>query len=125
MNPRITSFDEFRDAVSAYRLPRILLTALELDLFTKIGTSRWTIPQLAKAVSVSERGLSILCRNLAMSGLLMKTGPVYRNSRLAATALNARHAAYRKDYLDSHGESLGRLGSPGRVRAVRSPAGSG
>ena len=100
MKPRITSFNEFRDAVSAYRLPRILLTALELDLFTKIGTRRWTIPQLAKAVSMSERGLSILCRNLAMSGLLTKAGRVYRNSRLAATALNARDAAYRKNYLD-------------------------
>lgn len=108
----ITTFDEFRDAVSAYRLPRILLTALELDLFTKIGSRRWTIPQLAKAMSVSERGLSILCRNLAMSGLLTKTGTVYRNSRLAATALNARHAAYRKDYLDlmaSHWKDWARL----------------
>lgn len=99
MTRRIRTFDEFRDAVSAYRLPRILLTALELDLFTKIGARRWTVPQLAKAASVSERGLSILCRNLAMSGLLIKTGQVYRNSRLAATALNARDAAYRKDYL--------------------------
>lgn len=112
VKPRITSFDEFRDAVSAYRLPRILLTALELDLFTKIGTRRWTIPQLAKALSLSERGLSILCRNLAMAGLLTKTGPVYRNSRLAATALNARDAAYRKDYLDlmmSHWQDWARL----------------
>ena len=100
MSRRIATFDEFRDAVSAYRLPRILLTALELDLFTTIGTRRWTIPQLAKAASVSERGLSILCRNLAMSGLLIKTGEAYRNGRLASTALNARHAAYRKDYLD-------------------------
>lgn len=118
VKPRITSFDEFRDAVSAYRLPRILLTALELDLFTKIGTRRWTIPQLAKAVSMSERGLSILCRNLAMSGLLTKTGPVYRNSRLAATALNARDAAYRRDYLDlmtSHWQDWARLGESVRT----------
>ncbi len=110
MNRRITTFEEFRDAVSAYRLPRILLT--------KIGTRRWTIPQLAKAVAMSERGLSILCRNLAMSGLLTKTGLVYRNSRLAATALNARHAAYRKDYLDlmaSHWQDWARLGESVRT----------
>lgn len=37
MTPRITTFDEFRDAVSAYRLPRVLLAALELDLFTAVG----------------------------------------------------------------------------------------
>lgn len=112
MTKRIATFEEFRDAVSAYRLPKILLTALELDLFTKVGARRWTIPQLAKALAVSERGLSILCRNLAMSGLLTKTGPIYRNSRLAATALNARHADYRKDYLDlmvSHWKDWTRL----------------
>ena len=33
----ITTFEAFRDAVSAYRLPRVLLTALELNLFTVIG----------------------------------------------------------------------------------------
>ncbi|MEQ1794989.1 MAG: methyltransferase [Nitrospira sp.] len=112
MKSRISTFDQFRDAVSAYRLPRILLTALELDLFTTIGGRRWTIPQLAKAMSLSERGLSILCRNLAMAGLLTKTGTIYRNSRLAATALNARHPAYRKDYLDlmaSHWKDWARL----------------
>lgn len=109
---RITTFSEFRDAVSAYRLPRILLTALELDLFTTIGSRRWTIPQLARATSVSQRGLSILCRNLAMAGLLTKTGGAYRNSRLAATALNARHPAYRNDYLrlmTSHWKDWARL----------------
>lgn len=112
MTGRITTFDAFRDAVSAYRLPKILLTALELDLFTKIGERHWTIAQLAKALSVSERGLSILCRNLAMSGVLTKTGEDYRNSRLAATALNARHRSYRKDYLDlmtSHWKDWARL----------------
>lgn len=112
MKSRICTFDQFRDAVSAYRLPRILLTALALDLFTKIGTRRWTIPQLAKTLSVSERGLSILCRNLAMAGVLTKTGTSYRNGRLAATALNARHPAYRKDYLDlmaSHWKDWARL----------------
>ncbi|MGA6828588.1 SAM-dependent methyltransferase [Nitrospira sp. NS4] len=96
----LTTFEEFRDAVSAYRLPRILLAALDLDLCTVIGERRWTIPQLAKKLAVSERGLSILCRNLAMAGVLVKQGESYRNSRLGATALNAGHAAYRGDYLD-------------------------
>lgn len=95
----IKTFDEFRDAVSAYRLPHIILAAVELDLFTTVGTQRWTVGQLAKALSVSERGLSILCRNLAMAGLLIKKDEIYRNGRLAATALNARHPAHRKDYL--------------------------
>lgn len=108
----IKTFDEFRDAVAAYRLPRILLAAVELDLFTVMGTKPWTMPQLATELSVSERGLAILCRNLAMAGLLSKKGEVYRNSRLGSTALNAKHPAYRKDYLSlitSHWKDWARL----------------
>lgn len=97
---RITTFEEFRDAVSAYRLPRVLLAALELDLFTIVGDRSWTMPDLAKELKVSERGLSILCRNLAAVGVLQKKGDRYRNSRLGATALNADHRAYRGSYLN-------------------------
>ncbi len=95
----ITTFTEFREAVSAYRLPLVLLAALELDLCTMIGDRAWTIPELAKTLKVSERGLGILCRNLAMAGVLRKEGALYRNSKLGATALNARHPTYRKEYL--------------------------
>ncbi len=109
---RITTFDEFRDAVTAYRLPRILLASLELDLFTIVGDGSWSIPNLAKKLKVSERGLSILCRNLAAVGLLQKKGASYRNSRLGATALNADHRAYRGGYLNlikHHWADWGRL----------------
>jgi len=83
---RIATFDDLRDAITAYRLPRVLIAALELNLFTAIGTDAWTIPDLARDVKVSERGLAILCRNLAMAGVLKKTDETYRNSRLGATA---------------------------------------
>ena len=109
---RIATFDDLRDAIMAYRLPRVLIAALELNLFTTIGTDAWTIPDLARDVKVSERGLAILCRNLAMAGLLKKTGETYTNSRLGATALNAHHPAYRGDYLHlitSHWADWGRL----------------
>ena len=96
----ITTFEEFRDAIAAHRLPRVLIAGLELNLFTVVGDTTWTIPELAKCLQVSERGLSILCRNLAMAGLLIKKGITYRNCRLAATALNANHPAYRGSYLD-------------------------
>ncbi len=95
----IATFDAFRDALSAYRLPRILLTALELKLFTIIGKRVWLLPDLAREMKVSERGLSILCRNLAMVGLLRKKGESYRNSPLAATALNAEDPDFRGNYL--------------------------
>ena len=95
----LRDFEAFRDAVSAYRLPRVLLTALELDLFTAIGARAWTARALARRVKVSERGLDILLRNLASGGVLLKRGALYRNGRVAATALNARHPAYRAAYL--------------------------
>ena len=100
VRPRIATFHEFRDAISAYRLPRVLLAALELDLFTVIGDRSWTLTTLAKKLKVSERGLSILCRNLASAGVLGKKGSVYTNSTLGATALNAKHRTYRGDYLN-------------------------
>ncbi|MBI3357109.1 MAG: methyltransferase [Nitrospirae bacterium] len=100
MTRRITTFDKFRDAVSAYRLPRVLLAGLELNLFTTIGERTWTITELAKELKVSERGLGILCRNLAMAGVLLKKGTTYKNSRLGARALNTNHPAYRGSYLD-------------------------
>jgi len=109
---RIDTFDDLRDAMTAYRLPGVLIAGLELNLFTAIGTDSWTIPELARDVKVSERGLAILCRNLAMAGVLKKKGGTYRNSRLGATALNAHHPAYRGDYLQlmtSHWADWGRL----------------
>ena len=99
MRPPIKTFEDFRDALSAYRLPRVILTALELKLFTVIGKNAWLLADLARELKVSERGLSILCRNLAMAGLLHKKGNRYRNSPLAATALNADDPAYRGSYL--------------------------
>ena len=99
MNVPITTFEEFRDALSEYRLPRVILAALEFNLFTVMGKKGWRLPDLARELKVSERGLSILCRNLAMAGLLHKKGDMYCNSRLAATALNADDPAYRGNYL--------------------------
>ena len=112
MTRPITTFDEFRDAVSAYRLPVVLLAALELNLCTAVGNRTWTVQELAKELKVSERGLAILCRNLAMVGVLRKQGAMYKNSRLGATALNASHPAYRGGYLDlikSHWKDWSRL----------------
>jgi len=100
MRQPIKTFEQFRDALSAYRLPGVIFAALEVGLFTVVGTRAWRLPDLARELKVSERGLSILCRNLAMAGLLHKKGDQYRNSRLAATALNADHPAYRGSYLN-------------------------
>ena len=96
----IRTLDDFRSVAYGFRLPRILLTSLDLDLFTIMHTQTWTISKLAKTMNVSERGLSILCRNLASAGLLHKKGTRYVSSRLGQTMLNARSQEYRGAYLD-------------------------
>src|SRR5207237_10516174 len=94
----IRNFDELRDVIVAYRLPRILLTALDLALFTIMGTRSWTVPALARKLRVSARGLEILCRNLASAGVLKKHEARYRNGLLAVTVLNAKSHQSRCPY---------------------------
>ncbi|MEW6541980.1 MAG: class I SAM-dependent methyltransferase [Nitrospirota bacterium] len=96
----IRTFDQFRDAISSFRLPRVLITALELNLFAAVGDRAWTVPALARRLKVNERGLDILCRNLASAGLLVKRGDRYRNGTLARTELNSRHPDFRGAYLE-------------------------
>ncbi|WP_447598763.1 methyltransferase [Nitrospira sp. Nam80] len=96
----ITDFERFREAITAYRLPRVIVSALELDLFTAVGTESWSIADLAKALRASERGLDILCRNLAACGLLTKRGQLYRNSTFAVIELNRAHPRCRAAYID-------------------------
>jgi hypothetical protein len=74
VSTRLATFDDFREAITAYRLPRVMIAAIELDVFTAMGMASWTIPDLAREMKVSERGLAILCRNLARAGLLKKPG---------------------------------------------------
>ncbi|MCA9472137.1 MAG: acetylserotonin O-methyltransferase [Nitrospirales bacterium] len=96
----IHKFGDFREAVFQFRLPRILLTALELELFTVMNGQKWTIRALAKTLRVSQRGLDILCRNLLSAGLLRKDGARYQNSPFARRLLNRHSEDYRGAYLD-------------------------
>ena len=60
----IKTFEDFRDTVSAYRLPGVIISALELDLFTAIG--RKSRP-LSKAVRQKLR-FAAFGRNLPNRG---------------------------------------------------------
>ena len=108
----VWTFDDFRNVAQLYQYSRVILTALELDLFTVIGTRSWSIPDLARNLKVSTRGLDILCRNLAALGLLVKRGASYRNTLLARTDLNRKSPSYRAEYLDlikSHWDDFAQL----------------
>ena len=100
MRPPITSIETFHRLLAACRLPRVIVTAPELSLFTAMGSGSWSIQKLAQALDVSERGVDILCRNLAMCGLLRKREKAYRNTPFSATVLNAKHPKYRGAYVE-------------------------
>ncbi|MFZ1745527.1 MAG: class I SAM-dependent methyltransferase [Nitrospirales bacterium] len=95
----IKSFKQFRDAIYAFRLPRIIFSALDLNLFTKMEDRDWTIPELAKRVRVSQRGLAILCRNLASAGLLVKSQSGYRLAPFSKRYLQESSSDFQGDYL--------------------------
>ncbi|HBP90208.1 MAG TPA: methyltransferase [Nitrospirales bacterium] len=95
----IKSFKHFRDALYAFRLPRIIFSALELNLFTRMDDRSWTIPELAKRVRVSQRGLAILCRNLASVGLLVRSESEYHLAPFSKRYLQETSPDYRGDYL--------------------------
>ncbi|GJL53905.1 MAG: SAM-dependent methyltransferase [Nitrospirales bacterium] len=98
--PRIRNFEDFRHAFFGFRLPRIIVTALELDLFSVMGHTLWTVKSLAHALQVSERGLDILCRNLANAGLVQKRGTRYQCGHVAQRFLNRQSHEYRGAYLE-------------------------
>jgi SAM-dependent methyltransferase len=97
---RIETFDDFRNVAQLYQYSRVILTALQLDLFTAAGSRSWTMKALAGRLRVNPRGLEILCRNLAALGLLLKNGRTYRNAPLSTTELNRKSPTYRAEYLD-------------------------
>ena len=72
----------------AFERTLALRTAIEMDLFTRIGAGVNTISKLAAASKASERGLGLLCDLLTVQGHLVKKGPRYQltlNSRFYLT----------------------------------------
>lgn len=96
----IKKFSQFREAVAAYRLPRIILTALDLDLFTVMGSRAWTILVLATRLRVDPRALHILCRNLASAGFLIQKGNTYVACPVGQGELNRQSPKYRGAYVE-------------------------
>lgn len=71
----------------AFQTSRPLLTAVELDLFTRLGDARLTASELARAMGVDERALSYLLDALAAQRLLEKVSGGYQNTAEGRTLL--------------------------------------
>ncbi len=96
----IRTMEAFKDALYAFRLPRVLAAALELDVFTRMGTRSWTPKALAGALKADERAVGILLRNLETAGLVHKRGAAYGVGKLGRACLNRNSPDYHGAYLD-------------------------
>jgi 2-polyprenyl-3-methyl-5-hydroxy-6-metoxy-1,4-benzoquinol methylase len=84
----------FFDTVSAYQRTDALRTAIELDLFTHIGSGHQTVEQIAVACHASARGIRILADYLTIIGFLRKTGDRYELLPDTAVFLNRKSPAF-------------------------------
>src|SRR5690348_14171257 len=82
------------DMLNAYQRSAALKAAIDLDLFTVLGSGKQTAAEIAKETGASERGIRILCDYLAMHGLLTKSGGSYAPSLEASTFLDRKSPAY-------------------------------
>ena len=96
----VRTMDDFRDVVYTFRLSRVIATAMDLDLFTRMGNRFWTPKSLANTLKASERGVEIILRNLKTAGLLSQRGTSYRVEKLGRTFLNRNSPDYQGAYLE-------------------------
>ena len=75
--------DDLNQTLRAYMESRALLTALELDIFTAVGSGS-TAAQVAQKISTHPRATEMLLNALVAMGLLTKQQGVFRDTPAAA-----------------------------------------
>ncbi|MBZ5581333.1 MAG: methyltransferase [Acidobacteriia bacterium] len=89
--------DEWNDRIRGFQESRVILTALELDLFTALGDGARPAEAAART-GTDARAVEMLLNTLAAAGLIHKQDGVFRNGPVAAryfaadSADNARPA---------------------------------
>jgi len=81
-------------ALNAFQLTQALKGAIELDVFTHIGSGAATAASIASRAGASERGIRILCDFLVVHGFLGKDDDRYVCSPTAAAFLDKGSPAY-------------------------------
>lgn len=80
--------EELLERLRAFRGSRILLTAIELDVYTAVGSGA-TAPEVARRLGADPRATEMLLNALVALGLLAKQAGVFSNSPLAERFLVA------------------------------------
>lgn len=76
-SPESPSPELFLKTIHGYRDSAAIKGAVELNLFTVIGSGSSTVADIARDCSATERGIRILCDHLAILGFIEKTGEKY------------------------------------------------
>ncbi len=80
--------DDLNERIRAFQESRVILTALELDIFTAIGTGA-TAAEAAAKLSTDCRATEMLLNALASMGLLTKSNALFHNTPVTARFFTA------------------------------------
>ena len=85
---------EIREAISAFRKSRILLTAYELDVFTFIGKKSYPSEAISEALNLNKNATERLLNALVALELLEKSDGHFSNSDVSFRFLSKDSPAY-------------------------------
>ena len=98
----------------AFRVSRILLTAVELGVFTELGKGPRTCGQLCRALGLEETAAPDLLDALVALGFLERDGmdarAIYLNTRAGARCLDANAPASLENVLQQAARAYGTWG---------------
>ena len=84
----------FFQTVQSHQHAFILKAGVDLDMFAAIAKGSHTVPEIAKACAVPERGIRVLCDCLTVLGFLSKNAGRYALTPDSAAFLDSRSPAY-------------------------------
>ena len=87
----------FWETITGFQRSAAIKSAIELDIFTRIGEGNNTAQKIADACSASERGVRILCDCLTVMGFLTKTDREYSLTDDTAAFLNRKSPMFLGD----------------------------
>ncbi len=98
--PCIDSEGKLEDAVRAFQISRLVLTAVELDVFSAVGGDGVDARTVVERLGTDPRATAMLLNALAAIGLLIKDGDSFRCAPLAARALGADSTCFLRPMLE-------------------------
>ncbi len=84
----------FFETLNGYQRTAAIKTAVELDLFSAIGSTNKTSGEIADTIGAAERGVRILADSLTVLGFLVKSGDSYALTDASAMFLVRSSPAY-------------------------------